>query len=116
MKIIADESLNYKFVTALRNEGYDVLSISEKHASIADKEILEMSVLAPAIVITEDKDFGELVFKLKKDFITVILLRYEINTLVHVLANLLSVLKNHNKDLYKCFVTIDQNRTRIRYI
>lgn len=116
MKIIADESLNYKFVLALRKKGYDVLSISEKHASIPDEDILEISVSPPAIVRTEDKGFGDLIFRSKKDFTAVILVRYDVTETLHVLENLLALLNNHAVDLYKCFVTIDYNRTRIRYV
>ncbi len=66
MNIIADESLNYKFVIALRDSGYNVFSIAENHPSVEDSDILGMSITPPAIILTEDKDFGELIFKQKK--------------------------------------------------
>lgn len=116
MKIIADESLNYKFVFALRNKGYNIFSIAEKHPSIRDEDILEISISPPAIILTEDKGFGELIFKEKKDFITVILLRYDAAETEYVLENLILLLNEYIEELYKCFVTIAYNRTRIRYI
>lgn len=67
MKIIADESVNYFFVLELRQRGYQVLSVAENYPSIDDEDILSASLNPPAIVITEDKDFGELVFKHKKN-------------------------------------------------
>ena len=40
MQILADESVNYKIVKELRNNGFEVLSILEKHPSISDKAVL----------------------------------------------------------------------------
>ena len=116
MKLIADESLNFEFVSALRQNGFEIISIAEKHPSIADENILEMSLTPPSVVITEDKDFGELIFKNKQDFSAVILLRYEVNQEEYILKSLLSLLKNHLHELHKSFVTISVNRTRIRFV
>ena len=66
MRIIADESVNYLLVLELRQKGYQILSIAENYPSIEDEDILSISLNPPAIVITEDKDFGELVFKHKR--------------------------------------------------
>jgi hypothetical protein len=41
MPILADESVNYKIVKELRNNGFEVISILEKHPSISDKAVLE---------------------------------------------------------------------------
>ena len=116
MKIIADESLNFRFVSSLRENGFEVYSISEKHSAEDDENILEMSLQPPEIIITEDKDFGELIFKQKKEFSAVILLRYNVGEEINISKSLLSLLKNHLHELYKSFVTISVNRTRIRLI
>ena len=116
MKIIADESLNFRFVSFLRENGFEVFSISEKHSAEADENILKMSLQPPAIIIAEDKDFGELIFKHKKEFSAVILLRYNVGEEIIISKSLLSLLKNHLQELYKSFVTISVSRTRIRLI
>ena len=116
MKIIADESLNFEFVSFLRDNNFEIFSIAEKHPSVSDETILEMSLTSPAIIITEDKDFGELIFKNKKDFSAVILLRYNVSEEQLIQKSLLSLLKNHLKELHKSFVTITINRTRIRFV
>ena len=69
MKIIADESLNFEFVSFLRENGFEVFSIAEKHPSLSDENILEISLNPPSIIIAKDKDFGELIFKEKKIFL-----------------------------------------------
>ncbi|MEO8711036.1 MAG: DUF5615 family PIN-like protein [Parafilimonas sp.] len=116
MKIIADESLNFEFVSFLRENGFEILSIAEKYSSASDENILEMSLIPPAIIINEDKDFGELIFKNKKEFSAVILLRYNVSEEAFILKSLLSLLKNHFQELHKSFVTISVNRTRIRFV
>ncbi|MBV9961876.1 MAG: DUF5615 family PIN-like protein [Parafilimonas sp.] len=116
MKIIADESLNFVFVSLLRESGFEIFSIAEKRSAEADENILEMSLQPPAIIITEDKDFGELIFKHKKEFSAVILLRYNVGEEKVVSTSLLSLLKNHLQELHKSFVTISVNRIRIRFI
>ena len=75
--IIADESLNGNLVIAIREAGFDVLSIAEECAGISDEEIAISSISPPRIIISEDKDFGELVYHYKVSVIKVILLRYE---------------------------------------
>lgn len=77
MKIIADESVNYCMVTALRNEGAKVISIADDYTSMKDIAIASLSLNHPAIIITEDKDFGELVFKDKVQVAAVVLLCYD---------------------------------------
>ena len=72
MKIIADESVNYLFVTGLRQRGHEILSIAENFPSLEDEDILAISINPPTILIAEDKDFGELVFKYKKKFAAII--------------------------------------------
>ncbi len=75
-----------------------------------------MSLILLSIIITEDKDFGELVFKHKQDFFSVILLRYSVGEEKRTANSLLSLLKNHLNELPNSFVTISPYRTRIRFI
>jgi len=65
MTLVADESVDFGIVKLLRTENFSVLSISEKHSGITDFEVLEIAVKNDALLITEDKDFGELAFRLK---------------------------------------------------
>jgi predicted nuclease of predicted toxin-antitoxin system len=50
-------------VTGLRHIGYSVYAISEKLPSLSDKEVLLVAFENNALLITEDKDFGELVYR-----------------------------------------------------
>lgn len=116
MRIIADESVNYLVVLELRQKGYEILFIAENHPSIEDKDILSISLNPPAIVITEDKDFGELVFKHKKNFVAVILLRYNASETTVIFERLFNLLEKHEQELFNAFVTVTASKTRIKYL
>jgi predicted nuclease of predicted toxin-antitoxin system len=75
MKIVADESVDFTIIKKLRLQGLEVLAIFEETPSITDEEVLSIAVDSNALLITEDKDFGELVFRLKLPHCGVILLR-----------------------------------------
>lgn len=64
-KIVADESVDFRIVAELRKVGMEVFAICEEQPSIKDNEVLAIAVENDAVLITEDKDFGELVFRIK---------------------------------------------------
>ncbi len=66
MKFIVDECCDTGLVASLRFDGHDVLYISEKKPGAPDEEILLDAYNEGRILLTEDKDFGELVYRLKK--------------------------------------------------
>lgn len=63
MKILANENFPKASVIYLRKAGYDVLSISELHGGIRDEEVIELAIKEERIIVTFDRDYGELVFK-----------------------------------------------------
>lgn len=72
---VADESVQFGVISALRNSGYSIYSISESNSSISDSEVLEISNNFSCVLITEDKDFGELSFRLGQSNYGILLLR-----------------------------------------
>lgn len=63
-KLLADENIPAPTIEALRSAGHDVLSIREDASGISDEEVLRMSVAQKRILVTFDRDFGELVFRM----------------------------------------------------
>ncbi len=63
MKFLIDENLGIKVPQYLRSLGFDIISISELSPGIADQKVLNLANTENRILITQDKDFGELVFK-----------------------------------------------------
>jgi predicted nuclease of predicted toxin-antitoxin system len=75
MNFVADESVDRQIVELLREDGHTVFYISEESPSISDTEALSKAKSSNAVLITADKDFGELVFRLNQNYDGVILLR-----------------------------------------
>jgi predicted nuclease of predicted toxin-antitoxin system len=75
--IIADENVERYWIELLRTSGHTVYSIQENHAGTADSEIINIVRERKGILLTEDKDFGELVFAYSIKDISVCFLRYD---------------------------------------
>ena len=74
-KLLADESVDHRIVKSLQENKYDIEAIVETHSGISDNEVLKIANELNAILLTEDKDFGELTYRLKKPSKGIILLR-----------------------------------------
>jgi predicted nuclease of predicted toxin-antitoxin system len=62
MRFLADESCDFAVVRALRTDGRDVLAVSEFRQRSIDEEVLQLAISQKRILLTEDKDFGRIVF------------------------------------------------------
>lgn len=63
MRVIADENFPAPIVARLRIAGHDVLWVAESMPGARDTAVLEKAQTESRLVITFDKDFGELAFK-----------------------------------------------------
>jgi predicted nuclease of predicted toxin-antitoxin system len=75
MNLFADEGVDRAVVDRLRQEGHDVVYVAELSPSIGDAQVLQQANDSGSLLITTDKDFGELVFRLGRLHTGVILLR-----------------------------------------
>lgn len=75
MKILADENIARQIVLRLRVEGHDVSFIMEMARSSDDDVVLQLANLSEAVLVTDDKDFGELVYRRQLPTVGVVLLR-----------------------------------------
>ena len=64
MKVVADEGMEQQVVDRLRQDGHDVVYVKELSPSITDDEVLQLANDQGALLLTADKDFGELVYRL----------------------------------------------------
>lgn len=77
MKFVADEGVDRSLVSLLREASHDVLYFAETDRSTDDEVILAIANDESRILITRDKDFGELIYRLKKVHSGIILIRAE---------------------------------------
>jgi predicted nuclease of predicted toxin-antitoxin system len=75
VKLLADEGVDALTVTRLRNDGHDVTYVTELAPGITDDAVLDLANSEARVLLTTDKDFGELVFRLRRLAPGVLLLR-----------------------------------------
>ena len=63
MKLLANENFPYASIYYLREKSYDVLSIGIDNPSIMDSEIMNIAINEGRIILTFDRDYGELIFR-----------------------------------------------------
>jgi predicted nuclease of predicted toxin-antitoxin system len=75
MRFLVDESAGSAIAAFLRHLGHDVLAVTETMPQADDSAILGRAVKESRIVVTNDKDFGELIFRSGAAHASVVLLR-----------------------------------------
>ena len=95
MRFLADESLDGPIVQGMRAAGHDVTYVTELAPGLVDEDVLALGHQSQAVLITSDKDFGELVFARALPHDGVLLLRLhgldpaeKVNRTVKVIADL----------------------------
>lgn len=63
VRILADENFPSPIIRALRDKGHDVASVKEMMRGASDREVLARAQAEERLVVTFDKDFGELAFR-----------------------------------------------------
>lgn len=114
IKFLIDESVEHGIVLFLREQGFDVISISEENPSITDPDVLHLAYKQKRVLITNDKGFSRLVFKEKQKSQGVILIRLQYAATDEKILRLDEVLKSKAKKLIKLFTTITEKRVRSR--
>lgn len=63
MRIIANENIAANVLAELRARGHDVVSVKESMRGAKDPQVLSRGQAEQRVLITHDKDFGELAFR-----------------------------------------------------
>jgi predicted nuclease of predicted toxin-antitoxin system len=63
VNLVADEGIDRPVVERLRQDGHHVVYVAELSPSVPDEEVLRQASTGNAVLITADKDFGDLVFR-----------------------------------------------------
>ncbi|HUM53290.1 MAG TPA: DUF5615 family PIN-like protein [Chitinophagales bacterium] len=114
IKIIADENVDFGIVRSLRNLNLEVYSILESQGGIDDESILKLATKENALLITEDKDFGELVYRLKMKHSGVLLIRILDLPREEKIERAVNTILNNIDKLATNFSVLTDNDIRIR--
>jgi predicted nuclease of predicted toxin-antitoxin system len=114
--IVVDENVDQLLIDKLKSEMPDVISIRQDYASVSDREVIKIAKVHKAVVITEDKDFGELVFASNIRGCSIILLRYDNPDTNQIAQNIFKVLDYYKDNNGHFFTTITARKIRTRKI
>lgn len=97
----------------LRSEGHDVLSAVDVDPTATDAELMDLAREQRRVIITEDKDFGELVFVRRRPHAGII--RFTNLTVEEKVDAMRELLDQHPTAIdEQCIVVVTRNRVRIR--
>jgi predicted nuclease of predicted toxin-antitoxin system len=113
LKILADENVDFRIIKELRNNQFDVISILETNRGISDKNVLQIAKDNNYLLLTQDRDFGILVFAYKEKDTSIIFLRYEHTKVKEITQAVIKVLNKYGTKLYGKFITITPSKIKI---
>jgi predicted nuclease of predicted toxin-antitoxin system len=113
MRFLADVNIERGIVDHLRQNGYDVKWIPDFDRQMSDEALLSMAVMEKRIVITNDKDFGELAFRQRQSLGGIILLRVKGQRTQDKIRVLGSLLRDHQEKITGSLIVLSKDRIRI---
>jgi len=114
LRFVVDESTGRAVADFLRASGCDVVGVSETMPEADDADILSLAVREDRIVVTNDKDFGELVFRSGKRHAGILLFRLEDESAANRVQMARITLERHGRQLAGCFTVVTEKTIRIR--
>ncbi len=114
MNFVADEGVDWPIVAQLRQLGHMVWYVAEMSPGISDTEVLSQANSPQAIVLTCDKDFGEMVFRQNAAFHGVVLMRLHGLTPEQKMDVVEKTVLQYGLQLANAFTVITPTKIRIR--
>lgn len=112
MRFLVDESTGPRVAAWLVSQGHDVVSIYDSARGAADENIVQMAFTEDRILITNDKDFGEKVYRDRKPHRGTILLRLDDEGAASKINALEHLLENYSNQITGKFVVVTDTRVR----
>ncbi len=112
MRFLVDECTGPKVAAWLRVEGHEVFSVYDDARGIDDDEVIKIAFNETRILITNDKDFGELVFREKRPHHGVVFLRLKNELSGNKIAVLRRLLESYADELPGNFVVVSDTQVR----
>lgn len=113
MRFLVDECTGPHVAKWLISEGYEVFSVYDEARGMEDSDVLQKALSENWILITNDKDFGELVFRERRLHNGIVFLRLDDERSVEKIDVIRRLLKSHSNKLVDRFVIV--TRTTVRF-
>ena len=114
MRWLVDECVDAGLAARLRAEGHDVIYIAEARPGETDRQVLALALQGDRLLLTEDKDFGDLVFRSRMEVPGVVLLRLRQQEPHFKWKRLEAAIRQFSDSLFGRYVVIDDARMRSR--
>ena len=115
MKFLANENFPYPSIKVLRENGLEIYSIGEESSGISDELVLNRAVMEDLIILTFDRDYGELMFKYRLDPPpAIIYFRNKGKVPTDAAGMLLELLQNQDLTIQNMFTVISEDGIRQR--
>jgi predicted nuclease of predicted toxin-antitoxin system len=112
MRFLVDECAGPAVADWLRSRGYDVFSIYDSARGLDDEAVIEKAMIENWILVTNDKDFGEKVYRERRPHHGVILMRLDDECSKSKIKVLKRLLESHAKRLPEQFVVVTEKKVR----
>jgi predicted nuclease of predicted toxin-antitoxin system len=112
MRFLVDESTGPSVARWMRGEGHDVFSVYEQARGMGDAAIIQMAFAENRILVTNDKDFGEKIFREQYPHRGVVLLRLDDERASIKIETLRRLLASHANQLVDNYVVVTEERVR----
>jgi len=112
LRFLVDESTGPYVAGWLRGEGHEVFSVYEQARGTPDDELIRKAAAEDWILITNDKGFGEKVYRDRRPHKGVILLRLEDERAASKIETLRRLLDRYRDRLAGSFVVVTERRVR----
>jgi predicted nuclease of predicted toxin-antitoxin system len=114
MKFLLDESVEYRLSSYLTKLGHNVTAIAHDYpASLEDQAVLTVATQEKRILITNDRDFGELIFRQQLHHSGIIFLRMRGQAVEVKQTRLGQVIAEYTDQLHH-FLVVTPKRVRVR--
>ncbi len=114
MRFLVDECTGPAVARWLREQDHDVFSVFEQARGMDDDAVIDKSFAENRILITNDKDFGEKIYRERRPHRGVVLLRLDDERFPNKIAVLQRLLENHANRLASRFVVVTE--TTVRFV
>lgn len=112
MRFLVDESTGPAVAAWLRQQGHEVFSVYAEARGMDDDDIIHKAFTENWILITNDKDFGEKVYREQRPHKGIVLLRLEDERAVVKIETLKRLLESYADRLAEQFVVVTESRVR----
>ena len=111
-QFLADENIPKGTVDLLRRQGVDIVSVTKFSSGKSDAEVLDLANQTGRVIITFDKDFGQLIFKEKRKTKGLILLRFIPKSPQQIAKRIQQMLATEIT-IENCAVTVKEDSVRV---